>query len=186
MLWSLSPGKPSRASPYRNCECEDFQGQEQQVCVCVCVCVCPRALEPLCEGMCRCVCVELWGGGVFSLGTACLAVHMHACEPPIEAEAAGPAIEVVIALGTLGVGGGELAWTTDCACAWEAGCWRGSRGLCTRAHPPTVLMGWVGRQWSMYVWWAPQASGSPRKAVPFSPCHPTWSPHLACHPGEPR
>lgn len=35
MLWSLSPGKLSRASPYRNCECGGFQGPEQQVCVCV-------------------------------------------------------------------------------------------------------------------------------------------------------
>lgn len=36
-LWSLSPGKRSRASPYRNCECGSFQGQGQQVCECVCV-----------------------------------------------------------------------------------------------------------------------------------------------------
>lgn len=29
MLWSLSPGKPCRGFPYRNCECE------QQGCVCM-------------------------------------------------------------------------------------------------------------------------------------------------------
>lgn len=56
---------------------------------CVCVCVCARALEPLCEVMCRCVCVELWWWGVLS-GAACLAVHMHVVNPPIEAGAAGP------------------------------------------------------------------------------------------------
>lgn len=61
MLWSLSPGKPSRASPYRNCECEGIPGA-RVVCVRVCAHMSAAGTVSLCEA-CHCVCMELrWGG----------------------------------------------------------------------------------------------------------------------------
>lgn len=54
MLWSLSPGKPSRASPYRNCECGCSGGKSSK-------CVCDA------------VTVSLWNWqGRVALGTPCL------------------------------------------------------------------------------------------------------------------
>ena len=125
------------------------------MCVCACACVCSVwALECLYVPVkvCHYVFMELLGGRGFSMGMACLAVHMHVCEPPpcpIKAEAGGPCSHCgVIALGTFGVGGrGEL-------CVLRPGGWRGSLGRCTRAYLPTFLAhqarGVGGQQWDVF------------------------------------
>lgn len=86
MLWSLSPGKLCRASPYRNCEWGHFQGQEHQVCVCL------RALGSV--GW-HWVTVSVWHcwGGLFG-------DYVHASETPIKAGAAGPPVKGATALGS--------------------------------------------------------------------------------------
>ena len=55
------------------------------MCACACACVCSVwALECLYVPVkvCHYVFMELLGGRGFSMGMACLAVHMHVCEPP--------------------------------------------------------------------------------------------------------
>ena len=89
------------------------------------------------------------------MGMACLAVHMHVCEPPPSPLPSKQrlwlpaATEGIIALGTFGVGGrrGEL-------CVLRARGWHGSLGLCTRAYLPTFLAhqarGVGGQQWDVF------------------------------------
>ena len=118
------------------------------VCVCMCVCVCSVwALECLhiSVKVCHYVFMELLGGRGFSVGMACLAVHMRVCEPPpcpIKAEPGGPCSHFGDYCPGHIWGGGM--WRAVCSqargLAWFSG--PAHKGIC--AHIPSTPSLWGG------------------------------------------